>query len=116
MNRIFRALGARLRALFLTELALDLETQFTSRQAERKAELLRKAQQYHEQGLNDLADELRGHAADLSASRSLNEALPSLSELAAGEDELPRLEESSPQDRETVPQRGGKAARKKVRA
>ena len=49
----------RLKTLLVADAALDLETQFLARQADRQAELLRKADEYEEQGLHELAESLR---------------------------------------------------------
>ena len=99
---LFRVLGARLRTVFLTDLALDLETQFACRQAERKGELLRQAQKLDDQGLQEVADELRQQAANLSADRSLAEVLPALAEFERHED-LPALAASPAEEKPDRP-------------
>ncbi len=66
MTNIFRVLGNRLAAMFATHVALDFEKQFLSLQSDRKAELLLKADQLDEQGLESLAAELREQALELS--------------------------------------------------
>jgi hypothetical protein len=60
---LFRKVVDRLKALLVADAALDLEAEFLARHADRKAELLRKADEYAEQGLADVAEELRAQAA-----------------------------------------------------
>lgn len=46
MIALFRAVIERVKALFITAAALDLEADFVARHAERQAELLRQADRY----------------------------------------------------------------------
>ncbi len=95
---VFKKIRERLTALFIADAALDLEAEFLDRHAERKAELLRKAQEYEEeQGLEDLAEEVRVQAMSLSAEKPLASMLPAINGLAgdANETETPRLEGSA---------------------
>lgn len=73
MPWLFQLIADRLRSLFAAEIALDLESQFVSRQTERKADLLRKARDYEHEGLDDLAIELRLEADRLSLQKPLVE-------------------------------------------
>lgn len=94
---VFKKIRERLKTLLITDAALDLEAEFLDRHAERKAELLRKAQEYEEQGLNDLADEVRVQAMNLSSAQPLASMLPAIHGLTgdASEAEMPRLESSA---------------------
>ena len=91
MPNLFRALSRRLYALFTTHIALDFEQQFLAQQSDRKVELLRKAQDLEEQGLTDLADELREQIERLSLERPLSSVLPAAEDF---QDEPLSLEES----------------------
>lgn len=68
---ILKKITERLKALLVANAALDLEAELMARQTERKAELLLKAQGYEEQGLEELAKELRSHALALSVDQPL---------------------------------------------
>ena len=78
---IFRKIIERLQTLLIADAALGLEAEFLVRQADRKAELLQKAQEYEEQGLEDVADELRGQALGLSIETPVSSVLPGIAEL-----------------------------------
>ncbi len=80
MLNIFRTLSDRVAAMFATHVALDYEKQFLLHQNDRKADLLRKAQQLEEQGLHDLAVELREQVDQLSLQRPLASVLPATEE------------------------------------
>jgi hypothetical protein len=84
MLNLFRALSRRLYALFTTHVALDFEKQFLLHQSERKAELLQKAQELEEQGLTELAEELREQAENLSLERPLSSVLPAIEDFHGG--------------------------------
>ena len=77
---IFRAITDRLKALFVSDVALEFETQFIARQADRKAELLLKAEQYENQGLDTVATELRERAEAICLERPLAAVLPAITE------------------------------------
>ena len=81
MFALFRALTNRLKALFLTEVGLDFEAQLLTRDAERRAELLRQAQRYEEEGLHALAEHLRRRAESISLERPLASVLPAVAHL-----------------------------------
>jgi len=78
---LFRALIERVRALFMTDAALDLEAQLASRQAERQAELLRQADRYEEEGLHGIARQVRRQAEVLNLERPLQGVLPAVEHL-----------------------------------
>ena len=80
MIEIFRALSRRLYSLFATHVALDFEREFLLQQTDRKADLLRKAQELEEQGLSELAEELREQTRNLSVERPLSSVMPALEE------------------------------------
>lgn len=117
MFQIFHALAARLRALFVTTVALDFESEFASRDAERKAALLRQAAAYEKDGLPEVAAELRQRVADMDIRSPLARVLPSIEHWKANADveQKPALtnqagNRSQPNNR--LPG-NGKAARKK---
>ena len=78
---ILQAVAERLRALLATSVALDFEAEVAARQAARKAELLRQAQEYETEGLDSVAAELREQAAALSLDRPGASALAAVAEL-----------------------------------
>jgi hypothetical protein len=84
MLNLFRALSRRLYALFTTHLALDFEQQFLLQQSDRKADLLQKAQDLEEQGLTELAEELREQTKNLSLERPLSSVLPAAEDFQGG--------------------------------
>jgi len=83
MFSLFHALADRLKALFVTHAALDFEAQFLASQAERKAELLRRAAEYEREGLEGVAHDLRAQAESLSVLKPLANVLPAISHLQA---------------------------------
>jgi hypothetical protein len=83
MLAIFRALADRVRALFITHAALDFEAQFIASQAERKADLLRRADAYDREGLPSVAQDLRMQAEALSVQQPLAVVLPAIGHLEA---------------------------------
>ncbi|MGE3806779.1 MAG: hypothetical protein AB7K24_19090 [Gemmataceae bacterium] len=78
MFQLFRVLGARLKALFVANVALDFESDFAAANAERKAELLRQAADYERDGFPEVATELRQRAAEIDLRKPLASVLPSL--------------------------------------
>ena len=68
---IFQEAVARLKALLIADVALDLEGQFLARHADRKASLLEQAEQYEQQGLAELAAEVRGQVYQFVIDRPL---------------------------------------------
>lgn len=116
MFALFRALTDRVKALFITTAALDFEADFLTRQAERKANLLRQAAQYEDEGLPLIARDLRQQAETLSGQRPLASVLPSIEHLEADRPndllQLPNLpkqnapvETEQPQPRSFTPQK-----------
>jgi hypothetical protein len=83
MLSIFRAITDRVKALFATTAALELEAEFLTRDAERRAELLRQAERYDAEGLHEVANHLREQAELLTAQRPLASILPALTHLQA---------------------------------
>jgi hypothetical protein len=67
----FRAVLDRLKALLATSAALELEADALARHAQRKADLLRLAEQYESEKLHSVAQELRQHAETLDLQRPL---------------------------------------------
>lgn len=93
MIALFRAVIERVKALFITTAALDLEAEFVARHAERQAELLRQADRYAEEGLHGIADHLRRRAEALDLQQPLASVLPAVEHL---QDTLPSREASPP--------------------
>jgi hypothetical protein len=83
MFALFRPIIDRLKALFATSAALEIEAQFLARDAERKAELLRLAAHYENQGLHSIAEQLRHQADTLSFHQPLASVLPAVEHLHA---------------------------------
>ena len=81
MTWIFEAISNRLKALFAADLANTFESQLASRQAERKAELLRQAERFEQEGLGSVAGDLREKAESICIERPLATVLPSIAEL-----------------------------------
>ncbi len=81
MFALFKALLERLKALVLTDAALDLEAHALVRMAERKAGLLRQAATFEAEGLSKIAAELRQQAEALDLTRPLASVLPVLEHL-----------------------------------
>jgi hypothetical protein len=82
---IFKALADRVKALFITDVASDFEAQLVARDAERKAELLRQAQKYQDEGLNGIAQHMRQQTESLGTQRPLASVLPAIEHLHATE-------------------------------
>lgn len=89
MFRPFHVIAARLKALFSTDCALDFEADFASRNAERKAELLRQAAEYEKEGLKEVAAELRQRASEIDMRTPLASVLPSITHLKCEVDNEP---------------------------
>ena len=78
MIRLFQSVINRVKAMFTLDAMLDLEQQFLTRQAERRAGLIREADRYQREGLTAVADDLRREAIALSEQRPLQSVLPFL--------------------------------------
>lgn len=78
MIRLIQSVIERVKALFTLDAMLDLEQQFATRQAERRAELMRAADRYQKEGLTAIADDLRRQANELSEQRPLQTVVPFL--------------------------------------
>ncbi|HEY7425790.1 MAG TPA: hypothetical protein VH682_16290 [Gemmataceae bacterium] len=78
MFHLFRAVIDRFKLLLATSSALELEAEALARHAERKAELLRLAQQYESEKLPAVAQELRQHAEALDLKQPLVGVVTSL--------------------------------------
>ncbi len=81
MLALLKFLLERLKALVLTDAALDLEAHALVRMAERKATLLRQAATFEAEGLGMIAAELRQQAQALDRTRPLASVLPALDHL-----------------------------------
>jgi hypothetical protein len=62
LNELFRAVSARLKAIFTAHAALELEAELLLGHVERKVALLQRAAQLDKEGMTELAKELRQHA------------------------------------------------------
>jgi len=71
MLHLFRSVIDRVKAMFTLDAALDLEQEFVTRQAERKAVLMRRADDFQSEGLTAIAADLRRQADNLSERRPL---------------------------------------------
>lgn len=69
---IFQKISERLKTLLAADAHFELEAEFLSRHAERKAELLQKANEYEQQGLDEVAAELRQQSLALIVGQRLN--------------------------------------------
>ncbi len=78
---MFKALATRIKALFFTNAALDVEAEFLSRSAERKAQLLDEANHYEKEGKTELAKQLQERAGGIDFNRPLAVVLPSVEHL-----------------------------------
>jgi hypothetical protein len=76
MFQLFRALAERVKALFVTNAALDFECEFLTAAAERQASLLRQADRYDAEGLRGIAAHLRQQAEAIDLNRPLAMTLP----------------------------------------
>src|SRR5688572_29194757 len=108
MFGLFRILSDRLKALFVADVASEFEAELVSREAERRAELLRQAQGYQQEGLDAVADRLRLQADALSFQAPLAGVLPALQHLQAPASENalaapPVTSKSAPRDRRLLP-------------
>ena len=83
MIQLFRSVIDRVKAMFTLDAMLDLEQQFASRHAERKAELMRTADRYEREGLTAIAAELRCRADTMSEQRPLETVVPFLKDHSA---------------------------------
>ena len=99
MIQLVRNVIDRVKAMFTLDAMLDLEQQFVTRQAERKAELIRTAHRYEQEGLTAIAADLRRQADELSEQRPLQTVMPFLGDKRSAplNSERPRL-----QDRRSV--------------
>jgi hypothetical protein len=71
MFHLLQSVIDRVKAMFTLDAALDLEQEFVTRQAERKAALMRRADEFQNEGLNSIAADLRRQAENLSERRPL---------------------------------------------
>ena len=87
MLSMIRSLLGRVKALFITDIALDFEAELATREAERRAELHRQADRYQQEGLHGIAQMLRQRAENLDSQRPLHSILPAIQHLEC--DQLP---------------------------
>ena len=78
MIRLLQSVIDRVKAMFTLDAMLDLEQQFLTRHAERRADLIRAADRYQREGLSAIAADLRRQAESLSEQRPLQTVLPFL--------------------------------------
>jgi hypothetical protein len=115
MFNLFRVIVDRIKAVFATAAALELEGEFLARDAERRAELLRQADRYDAEGLTTVAARLRQMAEATSAETPTASVLPALAHLRGEAKPLtttPALPESAANgDRLPVPSNGRRKGR-----
>lgn len=75
LSSLFRPLIERVKALLALAAAQELQAEALARQAERKAELLRKAKDYEAEGLTSVAELVRREAELLDAPQPLASVL-----------------------------------------
>ena len=68
---IFQKISERLKTLLAADAHFELEAEFLSRHAERKADLLQTANEYEQQGLDEVAAELRQQSLALTVGQRL---------------------------------------------
>src|SRR5262249_55427760 len=107
------AVAARLKAIFTARAALELEAELILGHIERKAALLRRADELDREGLGELAAELRNHAGRLDPRRPAEAVLPALP--APGGAAAFTLPETLPKDDGDLPVPPGPAPRRKAR-
>jgi hypothetical protein len=83
MFSIVRSVIDRIKALFVTHAVLELEAELIAACAERKAELLRRANQYEQEGLPVVAQQLRQQVETLSPDKPLGSVLAAIAHLQA---------------------------------
>jgi hypothetical protein len=86
---LFRAVVDRLKLLLATAAAQEVEADFLTREAERKAELLRQAGRYAAEGLADVAQQLSRRVEGLDIERPLAVVLPALAHWHQGHISVP---------------------------
>lgn len=111
MHWIFSVITDRIRALFVADVALELESQALAREADRRAQLLRQAQSYREEGLDTVADDLEQQADELTVKQPLAGVLPALEHWQGRHGELPAKGASPTRARLSAPK---KKSRKKA--
>jgi hypothetical protein len=103
MIALFRPLIERVKALFAVSAAQELEADLLLRDAERRAELLRQAERYEEEGLHGIAQHLRQQAEQVSVQRPLAAVLPALAHLQTGLADTPDTPELPAPDNGALP-------------
>ncbi len=91
MLALFRAVVDRVKALFLTDAAMDLQAHLLTRAADRKADLLRQAAAFEAEGLSLVAAELRQQAIAIDLNRPLAIVLPAIEHLVPSDPTIPQL-------------------------
>ena len=81
MLSLFRAFTDRLKAVFVTNLAREVEAELLTSDAERQAHLHRLAARYDQEGLAAVAKRLRQRADSLDCQQPLALVLPSVDHL-----------------------------------
>ena len=81
MFSIIRALIDRFKVLFVTHAVLELEAELIAMHGERKAELLRHADNYEAEGLQTVAQEIRQQAETLSPAKPLGSVVATVAHL-----------------------------------
>lgn len=87
MLSLYHLLVDRLKAVVLANVGLDLEADCLSQDAARKAALLRLANSYDEEGLNEVAEEIRASMQTLQSDQPLSRSLPIATHLRETKDD-----------------------------
>src|SRR3954466_11623449 len=106
LSSLFRPLIDRVKALLALAAAQELQAEALARQAERKAELLRKAEGYEGEGLSGVAEQLRREAELLDAPQPVAGVLAPAELLAVAAPQAPALPQPQP-----TPNPGGRTGR-----
>lgn len=91
MFKLIRALFARIKALFVADAALEIQTEIATRCAERKAALYRLAARYDEEGLASVAHDLRRQAEELHLQMAFGDVVPAIDDLVDEQQGPPAL-------------------------
>jgi hypothetical protein len=115
MFSLFRAIIDRLKAMFATNAAMEFEAEMLAQDAERRAELLRRADRYAQEGLHGIAEQLRRRAEELHLERPLASVLPALAHLQDHSQSPMQLPAPHAEEDHAPKKLGTKASRKKGR-
>lgn len=100
MLSLYRLLLTRIKVVLLADAGLEVEADAVEQHAERKARLLRLANDYEQEGLTEIAEEVRASSHSLRSEQPLSRSLPVATHLlespagsAGGQGKLPNLQQ-----------------------